>query len=287
MANLGNPQETIAVLQRYGFNFQKKYGQNFLIDGNVLEGIVDAAGITDEDYVVEIGPGIGTMTQLLSEHARKVAAIEIDSALIPVLHDTLAECDNVTVINEDIMKMDLKRFVDENNDGKSVKIVANLPYYITTPIVMGLLEGDAPFESITIMVQKEAAQRMQAGPGSKIYGAMSLAVSYYTEPEIMLNVPASCFIPRPKVDSAVIKLTRREVPPVKVDDKTMLFALIRASFNQRRKTLANGICNGGLGFSRQQVVEALEQMDIAPTIRGEQLSLAQFGKLSDILGEQK
>ncbi len=227
------------------------------------------------------------MTQLLSEHARKIAAIEIDSALIPVLHDTLAECDNVTVINEDIMKMDLKRFVDENNDGKSVKIVANLPYYITTPIVMGLLEGDAPFESITIMVQKEAAQRMQAGPGSKIYGAMSLAVSYYTEPEIMLNVPASCFIPRPKVDSAVIKLTRREVPPVKVDDKTMLFALIRASFNQRRKTLANGICNGGLGFSRQQVVDALEQMDIAPTIRGEQLSLAQFGKLSDILGEQK
>lgn len=283
---LGTPHATAEILKKYDIRLQKKYGQNFLIDGNILEGIVEAAGITKDDLVIEIGPGIGTMTQLLSQRAYHVAAVEIDSALIPVLHDTLEDCDNVTVINEDIMKMDLKKFVEENGEGKRVKIVANLPYYITTPIVMGLLEGDAPYESITIMVQKEAAERMQAGPGSKIYGAMSLAVSYYTKPQIMLEVPSTCFIPRPKVDSAVIRLDRCEKPPVDVNDKKLLFALIRASFNQRRKTLANGICNGGLGYSRQQVTDALLQMELSPSIRGEQLSLSQFARLSDLLGEQ-
>lgn len=282
MANLGIPQNTIAVLQKYNFVFQKKFGQNFLIDSHVLEKIVDAAQITDEDCVLEIGPGIGTMTQYLAESAREVVAVEIDRALIPILQDTLSAYDNVTVLNEDIMKVDVERIVRERNQGRPIKVVANLPYYITTPIVMSLLENHVPVQSITIMVQKEVADRMQVGPGTKDYGALSLAVQYYARPEVVAHVPANCFMPRPNVDSTVIRLTRYQKPPVEVQDEKHLFALIRASFNQRRKTLANGLANG-LGISREQVAAALEEMGLSATVRGEALTLEQFADLSNLL----
>ncbi|MGN1147815.1 MAG: 16S rRNA (adenine(1518)-N(6)/adenine(1519)-N(6))-dimethyltransferase RsmA [Lachnospiraceae bacterium] len=286
MATLGIPQNTIAVLQKYNFNFQKKFGQNFLVDTHVLEKIMDAADITKEDCVVEIGPGIGTMTQYLAERAGEVVAVEIDKNLIPILQETLEEYDNVTIINDDILKVDLNKIVEEKNGGKPVKVVANLPYYITTPIIMGLFENHVPLKSITIMVQKEVADRMQVGPGTKDYGALSLAVQYYAKPEIVAQVPPNCFIPRPNVGSAVIRLTRYEEAPVSVKDETFMFSLIRASFNQRRKTLANSLSNAqNLFLTREQVVAALEKMQLSPTIRGEALTLEQFAKLSDLLEE--
>ncbi len=282
MADLGIPKNTIAVLQKYNFVFQKKFGQNFLIDPRVLEKIVDAARITPQDCVLEIGPGIGTMTQYLAESAREVVAVEIDRALIPILQDTLSAYDNVTVLNQDIMKVDVGRIVEERNQGRSIKVVANLPYYITTPIIMGLLENHVPLQSITVMVQKEVAERMQVGPGTKEYGALSLAVQYYAMPEVVAHVPANCFMPRPNVDSTVIRLTRYQEPPVKAADEKYLFALIRASFNQRRKTLANGLL-GGMGLPREQVVAALEEMGLPASVRGEALTLEQFARLSNLL----
>ena len=285
MANLGNPQETIAVLQRYGFNFQKKYGQNFLIDTHVLDKIIGAAQIGPDDFVLEIGPGIGTMTQYLAEAAMEVVAVEIDTKLIPILQDTLKEYDNVTVLNEDILKVDIRKIAEEKNGGKPIKVVANLPYYITTPIIMGLFESEVPLDSITVMVQKEVADRMQVGPGTKDYGALSLAVQYYAEPYIVANVPPNCFIPRPAVGSAVIRLTRYQEKPVKVNDASFMFKIIRASFNQRRKTLQNGLYNSSeLRIPKEKTVAALEEMGLTPTIRGEKLSLEEFAQLSDILG---
>ncbi len=285
MANLGNPQETIAVLQRYGFNFQKKYGQNFLIDTHVLDKIIGAAQIGPDDFVLEIGPGIGTMTQYLAEAAREVVAVEIDTKLIPILQDTLKEYDNVTVLNEDILKVDIRKIAEERNGGKPIKVVANLPYYITTPIIMGLFESEVPLDSITVMVQKEVADRMQVGPGTKDYGALSLAVQYYAEPYIVANVPPNCFIPRPAVGSAVIRLKRYQEKPVKVNDASFMFKIIRASFNQRRKTLQNGLYNSSeLRIPKEKTVAALEEMGLTPTIRGEKLSLEEFAQLSDILG---
>ena len=285
MANLGNPQETIAVLQRYGFNFQKKYGQNFLIDTHVLDKIIGAAQIGPDDFVLEIGPGIGTMTQYLAEAAREVIAVEIDTKLIPILQDTLKEYDNVTVLNEDILKVDIRKIAEEKNGGKPIKVVANLPYYITTPIIMGLFESEVPLDSITVMVQKEVADRMQVGPGTKDYGALSLAVQYYAEPYIVANVPPNCFIPRPAVGSAVIRLTRYQEKPVKVNDASFMFKIIRASFNQRRKTLQNGLYNSSeLRIPKEKTVAALEEMGLTPTIRGEKLSLEEFALLSDIFG---
>lgn len=285
MANLGNPQETIAVLQRYGFNFQKKYGQNFLIDTHVLDKIIGAAEIGPDDFVLEIGPGIGTMTQYLAEAAREVVAVEIDTKLIPILEDTLKEYDNVTVLNEDILKVDIRKIAEEKNGGKPIKVVANLPYYITTPIIMGLFESEVPLDSITVMVQKEVADRMQVGPGTKDYGALSLAVQYYAQPYIVANVPPNCFIPRPAVGSAVIRLTRYQEKPVKVNDAAFMFKIIRASFNQRRKTLQNGLYNSSeLRIPKEKTVAALEEMGLTPTIRGEKLSLEEFAQLSDILG---
>lgn len=284
MATLGIPQNTIAVLQKYNFTFQKKYGQNFLIDSHVLEKIMDAAEIGKDDCVVEIGPGIGTMTQYLAERAGEVVAVEIDKNLIPILTDTLADYKNVSIINEDILKVDLNRIVEEKNGGRPVKIVANLPYYITTPIIMGLFENHVPVKSITVMVQKEVADRMQVGPGTKDYGALSLAVQYYAKPEIVAIVPPNCFIPRPNVASVVIRLTCHEKKPVEVKDEKGMFALIRASFNQRRKTLANSLSNAqNLSLTREQVTEALESMQLSPTIRGEALTLEQFAALADIL----
>lgn len=282
MADLGIPKNTIAVLQKYNFVFQKKFGQNFLIDPRVLEKIVDAARITPQDCVLEIGPGIGTMTQYLAESAREVVAVEIDRALIPILQDTLSAYDNVTVLNQDIMKVDVGRIVEERNQGRPIKVVANLPYYITTPIIMGLLENHVPLQSITVMVQKEVAERMQVGPGTKEYGALSLAVQYYAMPEVVAHVPANCFMPRPNVDSTVIRLTRYQEPPVKAADEKYLFALIRASFNQRRKTLANGLL-GGMGLPREQVVAALEEMGLPASVRGEALTLEQLARLSNLL----
>ncbi len=287
MATLGNPQNTIAVLQKYGFNFQKKFGQNFLIDTHVLEKIMREAGVTKEDFVVEIGPGIGTMTQYLCEQAREVVAVEIDRNLIPILEDTLQVYDNVEVVNEDILKVDIKALAEERNGGKPIKVVANLPYYITTPIIMGLFESHVPIESITIMVQKEVADRMQTGPGSKEYGALSLAVQYYAKPEIVANVPPNCFMPRPKVGSAVIRLTRHEKSPVEVKDEKMMFRVIRASFNQRRKTLVNGLTNAGnLPYSKEKITEAIEKMGLPSTVRGETLTLEQFAMLTNYLLEQ-
>lgn len=284
MADLGIPQNTIAVLQKYNFNFQKKFGQNFLIDTHVLEKIMDSAEITKEDCVLEIGPGIGTMTQYLAERAGHVVVVEIDKNLIPILEETLSAYDNVTIINNDILKVDINKLVDEWNEGKPIKVVANLPYYITTPIIMGLFESHVPIKSITIMVQKEVADRMQVGPGTKDYGALSLAVQYYAKPEIVANVPPNCFIPRPGVGSAVIRLTRYEQPPVEVADEKRMFALIRASFNQRRKTLVNGLTNAPeLGLSKEAVADALEKLGLAPTVRGETLTLEQFAELSNIL----
>ena len=285
--HLGNPTNTIAVLNRYGFSFQKKFGQNFLIDENVVEKIVRDAGVTKDDFVLEIGPGIGTMTQILCENAREVVAVEIDDKLIPILtEDTLSWYDNVTVIHEDILKLDIVKLANERNGGKPIKVVANLPYYITTPIIMGLFESHVPLDSITIMVQKEVADRMQVGPGTKDYGALSLAVQYYAKPQILLNVPASCFMPRPKVDSAVIQLTRYEKPPVEVADEHLMFRLIRASFNQRRKTMTNSVGNSPeLSVSKEQMAAALEKCGLSATVRGEALTLAQFAELANVLSE--
>lgn len=288
MANLGIPANTIEILQKYKFNFQKKFGQNFLIDTHVLDKIIAAAGVGQEDCVLEIGPGIGTMTQYLAENAREVIAVEIDKALIPILEDTLSEYDNVTIINEDILKLDINRIVEEKNHGQPIKVVANLPYYITTPIIMGLFENRVPLESITIMVQKEVADRMQVGPGTKDYGALSLAVQYYAKPEIVANVPPNCFMPRPNVGSAVIRLTRYEKPPVEAEDEKYMFALIRASFNQRRKTLVNGLLNAGnLGISKEDITGALNQMGLPAAVRGETLTLEQFAHLSNLLVREK
>ena len=284
MATLGNPKNTIEVLQKYHFNFQKKFGQNFLINTSILEEIIDAAEITREDFVLEIGPGIGTMTQYLCEAAREVVAVEIDTNLIPILGDTLSAYDNVEVMNADILKVDIAKLADERNGGKPIKVVANLPYYITTPIIMGLFESDVPIDSITIMVQKEVADRMQEGPGSKEYGALSLAVQYYAKPEIVVNVPPSCFMPQPKVGSAVIRLTRHENPPVDVDNEKLMFQVIRASFNQRRKTLANGLNNfGSFSLGKEEIQKSIEELGVPVNIRGEALSLEQFAKLSNII----
>jgi 16S rRNA (adenine1518-N6/adenine1519-N6)-dimethyltransferase len=284
MATLGIPQNTIEVLQKYHFNFQKKFGQNFLIDTHVLEKIIASAGVTQEDFVLEIGPGIGTMTQYLCESAREVVAVEIDQNLIPILQDTLGAYDNVTVINEDILKLDIAKLARERNGGNPIKVVANLPYYITTPIIMGLFESHVPIESITVMVQKEVADRMQVGPGTKDYGALSLAVQYYAKPEIVANVPPNCFMPRPNVGSAVIRLTRHDTVPVDVEDEKLMFAIIRASFNQRRKTLANGLSNApGIRLSKEEIQESITELGVPATIRGEALTLQQFAELSNII----
>lgn len=287
MAELGNPQNTIEVLQKYRFNFQKKFGQNFLIDTHVLDKIIDASGVTEDDFVLEIGPGIGTMTQYLCERAREVVAVEIDKNLIPILSDTLKNYSNVTVINEDILKLDICKLAEEKNQGKPIKVVANLPYYITTPIIMGLFESHVPIDSITIMVQKEVAERMQEGPGSKEYGALSLAVQYYAKPEIVANVPPNCFMPRPNVGSAVIRLTRHEKPPVEVEDEKLMFRIIRASFNQRRKTLANGLNNSPeIHLPKEVIQESIVSLGVPENIRGEALSLEQFAKLSNEIGQR-
>ena len=284
MATLGNPKNTIEVLQKYQFNFQKKFGQNFLIDTRILEEIIAASGVGKDDFVLEIGPGIGTMTQYLCEAAREVVAVEIDNNLIPILKDTLAAYHNVEVLNEDILKVDNNKLAQEKNGGRPIKVVANLPYYITTPIIMGLFESHVPIDSITIMVQKEVADRMQVGPGTKDYGALSLAVQYYAKPEIVVNVPPSCFMPQPKVGSAVIRLTRHEKPPVDVKDEKLMFQIIRASFNQRRKTLANGLSNfPQLQLGKQQVTDCITALGVPATIRGEALSLEQFAQLSNII----
>lgn len=286
MEKLSNPQKTIEVIQKHGFDFQKKFGQNFLIDSHVLNKIIDAAEITKDDFVLEIGPGIGTMTQYLAEAAREVTAVEIDRNLIPILKETLAAYDNVTVINQDVLKTDIAALAQEKNGGKPIKVVANLPYYITTPIIMGLFESHVPISSITVMVQKEVAMRMQAGPGTKDYGALSLAVQFYSEPYIAANVPPNCFIPRPNVGSAVIRLKSYEEPPVKVKDEKLLFSLIRASFNQRRKTLVNGLKNSSeLNFTKEEILEALNKCGFNENVRGEALTLAQFAALADVLAE--
>lgn len=287
MATLGNPQKTIEIIQKYQFAFQKKFGQNFLIDQHVLEKIIGAAGVAKEDMVLEIGPGIGTMTQYLAENARQVVAVEIDKNLIPILEETLSGYDNVTIINEDILKLDIKALAWEHNDGKPIKVVANLPYYITTPIIMGLFESSVPIDNITVMVQKEVAQRMQAGPGTKDYGALSLAVQYYATPYIAANVPPNCFIPRPNVGSAVIRLTRHPEPPVSVKDPVLMFELIRASFNQRRKTLQNGLNNAqNLNFTKEQIAAAIESLGVQPGVRGETLTLSQFAGLANYLSKE-
>lgn len=284
---LGNPQNTIEILQKYNFNFQKKFGQNFLIDEHVLDKIIRAAEITKDDYVLEIGPGIGTMTQYLACAAREVTAVEIDRALIPILEDTLKEYDNVSIINEDILKVDITALAKEKNGGRPIKVVANLPYYITTPIIMGLFESHVPLESITVMVQKEVADRMQVGPGTKDYGALSLAVQYYAEPYIVANVPPNCFMPRPAVGSAVIRLTRHQKPPVEVMDEKLMFRLIRASFNQRRKTLANGLKNSGeLNLSKEVITAAIEKLGKGSSVRGEALDLEEFARLTNIIKEE-
>jgi len=281
---LCNPQNTIAVLQKYHFAFQKKFGQNFLIDPHVLNKIIHAAEITQEDLVLEIGPGIGTMTQYLCEHAKKVIAVEIDSNLIPILHDTLSDYHNIEIIHQDILKMDICALADSHNGGKPIKVVANLPYYITTPIIMGLFESHAPVASVTVMVQKEVASRMQAAPATKEYGALSLAVQYYAKPYLAANVPPNCFMPRPKVGSAVIRLTKHETPPITVQDEALLFRLIRASFNQRRKTLLNGLSNSQeLSYSKEDILSALSACNLPAAVRGETLSLAQFAQLADAL----
>ena len=284
---LGNPQETIAVLNKYQFTFQKKFGQNFLIDTHVLDKIIRAADITKDDFVLEIGPGIGTMTQYLAEAAGEVCAVEIDKNLIPILQDTLKDYDNVTVINNDILKVDIRKMADEKNQGRPIKVVANLPYYITTPIIMGLFENHVPVESISVMVQKEVADRMQVGPGTKDYGALSLAVQYYAEPYIVANVPPNCFMPRPKVGSAVIRLTRHSQPPVQVNNEKLMFQIIRASFNQRRKTLANSLKNyEGLSFDKEEIEQAIAACGFQPAIRGEALSLEEFAILSNVLDKR-
>ena len=286
MEKLSNPQKTIEVLQKYNFSFQKKFGQNFLIDPHVLDKIIAAAEITKDDFVLEIGPGIGTLTQYLAEAAREVVAVEIDSTLIPILEDTLSAYDNVSVINEDVLKVDLRKLAEERNGGKPIKVVANLPYYITTPIIMSLFENHVPLKSLTVMVQKEVALRMQAGPGTKDYGALSLAVQYYASPYLAANVPPNCFMPRPNVGSAVIRLTRFGETPVQVKDEKLLFRLIRASFNQRRKTLQNGLVNSQeLDFTKEQVAAAITTLGVSPSVRGEALTLEQFAALANALSE--
>ena len=281
---LGNPQNTIAVLQKYNFSFQKKFGQNFLIDTHVLDKIIASAEITKDDMVLEIGPGIGTMTQYLACAAGKVVAVEIDKTLIPILEDTLSEYDNVQIINQDVLKVNLAKLAEEENGGKPIKVVANLPYYITTPIIMGLFENHVPLKSITVMVQKEVADRMQVGPGTKDYGALSLAVQYYAKPDIVANVPPNCFMPRPKVGSAVIRLERYEEPPVQVTDEKFMFRIIRASFNQRRKTLVNGLKNSPeIQFSKEEIEAAIETLGKGASVRGEALTLEEFARLSNIL----
>ena len=282
MATLGNPKNTIEIIQKYQFAFQKKFGQNFLIDTRVLDKIISAAGITEDDCVLEIGPGIGTMTQYLAEHAGKVVAVEIDTNLLPILDETLKGYPNVTVINSDILKLDMNKLVDEYNDGRPIKVAANLPYYITTPIIMGLFESNVPIDNITVMVQKEVADRMQVGPGSKDYGALSLAVQYYAKPYIVANVPPNCFIPRPNVGSAVIRLTRYQEPPVQVDEPGIMFRLIRASFNQRRKTLQNGLNNSPeVPYTKEQIASAIESLGVPASVRGEALTLEQFASLAN------
>ncbi|MDO4328445.1 MAG: 16S rRNA (adenine(1518)-N(6)/adenine(1519)-N(6))-dimethyltransferase RsmA [Lachnospiraceae bacterium] len=282
MADLGNPKNTIEIIQKYQFAFQKKFGQNFLIDTHVLEKIIRAAGVTKDDLVLEIGPGIGTMTQYLAEASRQVIAVEIDSNLIPILKETLADYENVLVINQDILKVDINQLAKEHNGGRPIKVVANLPYYITTPIIMGLFESHVPIDNITVMVQKEVADRMQVGPGSKDYGALSLAVQYYAQPYIVANVPPNCFIPRPNVGSAVIRLTRHEKPPVEVKDEKLMFRLIRASFNQRRKTLQNGLNNSPeVPYTKEQIAAAIDSLGVSPSVRGEALGLEQFAALAN------
>ena len=283
---LGNPKNTIEVIQKYQFAFQKKFGQNFLIDPHVLDKIIGAAGVTKEDMVLEIGPGIGTMTQYLAESAGQVIAVEIDTNLLPILTDTLKDYSNVKVINQDILKVDINELVKEYNNGRPIKVVANLPYYITTPIIMGLFESNVPIDNITVMVQKEVADRMQVGPGSKDYGALSLAVQYYASPYIVANVPPNCFIPRPNVGSAVIRLTRYQEPPVQVKDPKLMFKLIRASFNQRRKTLQNGLNNSPeISFSKEEITKAIESLGVSPSVRGEALSLEQFAQLANYFAQ--
>ena len=284
MEKLSNPQRTIEVIKKYEFCFQKKFGQNFLIDGHVLDKIIAGAGVTKDDMVLEIGPGIGTMTQYLAEAAGKVVAVEIDRNLLPILQETLADYDNVKVIHADVLSLDLEKLVQEENGGRPIKVVANLLYYITTPIIMALFEQHVPLANVTVMVQKEVAARMKSGPGSKDYGALSLAVQYYAEPYIVANVPCNCFMPRPNVDSAVIRLTRYEEPPVQVKDEKMLFKIIRASFNQRRKTLQNGLNNSSeLNFTKDQIAAAIAAAGFSPSVRGEALTLEQFARLTDIL----
>ena len=288
MANLTNPQDTIAVIQKYNFMFQKKFGQNFLIDTHVVDKIIRSAGLTKDDMVLEIGPGIGSLTQHLAENAGKVVAVEIDKNLIPILAETLKDYDNITVINEDILKVDINKIAEEYNGGRPIKVVANLPYYITTPIIMGLFESHVPIESITVMVQKEVADRMQVGPGTKDYGALSLAVQYYAKPDIVANVPPNCFIPRPNVGSAVIRLTRYQEPPVHVADEALMFKLIRASFNQRRKTLVNGLSNSPeIHFGKEQITKVIEELGWSSTIRGESLTLEEFAALSNQFSQIK
>ena len=283
---LSDPKKTIEVIQKYQFAFQKRFGQNFLIDAHVLEKIVSAAGITKDDCVLEIGPGIGTMTQYLAESAGQVIAVEIDTNLLPILTDTLKDYSNVKVINQDILKVDINELVKEYNNGRPIKVVANLPYYITTPIIMGLFESNVPIDNITVMVQKEVADHMQVGPGSKDYGALSLAVQYYASPYIVANVPPNCFIPRPNVGSAVIRLTRYQEPPVQVKDPKLMFKLIRASFNQRRKTLQNGLNNSPeVSFSKEEITKAIESLGVSPSVRGEALSLEQFAQLANYFAQ--
>ena len=285
MATLGIPSNTIEILKKYNFNFQKRFGQNFLIDTHILEKIVDEAGIDEDDCVLEIGPGIGTMTQYLCERAGRVIAVEIDKALIPILNDTLSSYNNVTIINEDILKVDITKLCNEYNNGRPIKVVANLPYYITTPIIMGLFESGCPLESITIMVQKEVADRMKCGPGSKDYGALSLAVQFYSSPEIVAYVSPESFIPKPGVGSAVIRLTRYEKPPVEVDDEKYMFALIRAAFNMRRKTMVNSLMSGNLGLTKEEILSAIDKLNLSPQVRGEALTLNEFAALSNILSK--
>jgi len=287
MAELGSAKNTIEMLQKYAFNFQKKYGQNFLIDTNILENIIQASEISKDDFVLEVGPGIGTLTQYLCENAGKVAAVEIDPALIPILNETLGNYENVEIIHKDILKVDLLKLVEEKNNGKPIKVVANLPYYITTPIVMNFFESNVPIESITIMVQKEVADRMKVGPGTKDYGALSLAVQYYAQPQVVANVPPNCFMPRPKVGSTVIRLVKHKTSPVNVRDEKMMFRIIRASFNQRRKTLVNGLNNASdIKVSKDDMIQCLKQMGLVENIRGETLTLEQFARLSDLISDK-
>lgn len=284
MANLGILSNTLQILEKYNFNFQKKFGQNFLIDTHILEGIINGADITKDDCVLEIGPGIGTMTQYLCENAGFVIAVEIDKNLIPILNETLSSYDNKVIINEDVLKLDINELAEKYNNGRPIKVVANLPYYITTPIIMGLFESHVPLESITVMVQKEVAERMQVGPGTKDYGALSLSVQYYSNPEVIMTVSAGCFIPRPNVDSAVIKLTVHKENPVTVKNEAFMFTVIKASFAQRRKTLVNGLMNAGLnGVTKEKILSALEEMGYPPTVRGEVFTLSEFARLSDLL----